>query len=346
MSDDQSEEKSEDASDRKLRKLREDGIVSSSQVGSNFFGLAAGILVAVLLLPWMIARLQNGFDLAFDLAQSDDIYQTGPLRHFLFDIHAPIGVMIIAIIAAAVAFKVLSQGGFIFSMTHVAPDLSKVSPTKGLQNLFKGRAWTDFAATLIRFSIMILVCVILAIQWGPTLLNLDVCVPGCAHEVAWRIIRTLLIACGLLVLAAVVFDLITQKIFFLQEQRMTKTEVKQEQKEMLGQPEIRQERRRLQRDSAATAGTIGVSVATAYFTYGDRVVALIFDPIKAPLPKVAAKSREASTTIEMITQLASRGVPGMEDEEIVAACELLPNGSNVPRKIFMPLAAKLRDMLG
>ena len=136
-----------------------------------------------------------------------------------------------------------------------------------------------------------------------------------------------------------------QKVFFMQEQMMTKTEVKKEQKEMMGQPEVRQERRRLQRDTAALAGTVGLNVATAYFNYGDRVVALAFDPVKVPLPKIAAKSRKAADTIAMIQTLSARGVPGVEDEEIVAACELLPNGSSVPRSIFMPLATGLREML-
>lgn len=345
MSDDGSEEKTEAASDRKLKKLRDDGIVASSQIGSNFAGLAMGLGVTLLLLPMMIERLKQGFTDAFEPRNSSALTDPGLIRYYLVDIMAPIGFVIIAIIVASVGLRILVNGGFLFSLTHVAPSLDKVSPVKGLQNLFKGKALTEFGATFVRFVILLVVCILLAVSWGPTMLNLDLCVPNCAGDVAWRIVRSLLIAAAAVALIAIIFDIGVQKAFFLVEQKMTQTEVKKEQKEMLGQPEIRQERRRLQRDSAQMAGTVGVSVATAYFTYGDRVVALVFDPVKHPLPKIAAKSRVAKTTIEMIQTLEGRGVPGMEDEQIVAACELLPNGSNAPRKIFMQLATKLRELL-
>jgi type III secretion system FlhB-like substrate exporter len=75
------------------------------------------------------------------------------------------------------------------------------------------------------------------------------------------------------------------------------------------------------------------------------VIALAFDPVKNPLPKIAIKSRKAATTITLIQTLINRGVPGRENEEIVAACEVLPIGSSVPRSIFMPVASNLRQMM-
>lgn len=346
MSGDDSEEKSEEASERKLKKLRDDGIVSSSAIGSNYFGFATGVLVTILLMPLLLQRLQDSFSIAFELALNDEPIREDPLHFFLYQVYSPVGGVILAIIAAAVGFKVLSQQGFIFSLTHVQPNLNKVNPVEGLKNLFKGKALTEFAATFIRFCVLLIVCVIVAYIWAPVMLNLDLCVPFCAPSVSWSVVQTILIAAALLILAAIAFDLIVQKVFFLVEQRMTKTEVKQERKEMLGQPEVRQERRRLQRDMTQLAGTVGVSAATIYFNYGDRVVALIFDPIKAPLPKIAAKSREAANTIQMIRDLESRGVPGVEDEEIVSVCELIPNGNAIPRKVFEPVAAHLRSTFG
>jgi len=346
MSDDSSEEKTDEASSRKLRKLREDGIVASSQIGPSYFGLAFGIGVAILLFPTMLSRLTDGFDLVFDPRMIQSPTDTTLIQYFLVTINVPVAVVIATIVVAAVGFKIMVNGGFVFAMSHVAPKLSHVSPATGLKRIFKASSLTDFAGHLVRMIILLTVGLLIMRYWMPVLTNLDMCAPECASSVFWEIVRSFLVACAVLILAAVAFDVGVQKAFFLIEQRMTKTEVKQEQKEMLGQPELRQERKRLQKDTANLAGNVGLNVATAYFTYGDRVVALVFDPVKTPLPKVAAKSRQAKDTIKMVHTLQSRNVPGVEDETIVATCEVLPVGSNIPRKIFLPVATHLRGMLG
>lgn len=343
MSEDQSEEKTDPASERKLRKLRDDGIVATSSLAPNLFGLSVGVSVALLLLPMMIDRLMDGFALVFDNIP-DTVTNPNILQHFLLTMHVPIGVVMVAIMVAAIGFKILLHAGFIFSMTHVTPDLGKVNPAKGLKNLFQGKTLTEFAATFVRFCVLSGVAGFLAYVWAPVLMKTDLCVPHCAQEIFWRVARALLIACAVLVVVAIAFDVIVQRAFFMREQRMTKTEIKREQKDIHGQPEIRQERRRLQRDTAQLAGVTGVSAATVYFTAPGRVVALAFDPVKTPLPVVAAKARTQEEANVMMATLQLRGLPGRQDEEIVAACEVMPIGSAVPRSIFMPLAKQLREI--
>lgn len=345
MSQETSEEKTDPASDRKLRKLREDGIVASSSLGPNLMGLAFGLLVAILLLPSIINRFREGFALAFDPATLSNPTDPQLIEYFFLTINTPIAGVIGTILVAAVGFKILINGGFVFAMSHVKPEFSHVSPISGIKKIFKASSLTDFAANLVRMAVLVIVGTILAWYWIPVLVNLDVCVPDCAQSIFWTIVRAFLIACAVLILVSVAFDVGVQKAFFLIEQRMTKTEVKQETKEMLGQPEIRQERRRLQKDTASMAGSVGLNVTTAYFTYGDRVVALAFDPVKTPLPKIAAKARNARETVEMIRRLDAMGIPGKEHEDIVSVCEVLPVGSSIPRSIFQPVALNLRDLL-
>jgi len=147
-------------------------------------------------------------------------------------------------------------------MKRIEPKLEKVSPAKGFKELFKGRVVTEFFVTVVRFSIMIAAFAFLAYTWGPTFLRLDLCVPSCAEEIVWAVIKSILIASAAFMLISIALDVGMQRAFFMIEQRMTKTEMKKEMKEMLGQPEVRQERKRLQRDSAAMAGTVGAAVAT------------------------------------------------------------------------------------
>jgi len=322
-------EKTDQPSERKLAKLREDGMLPSSETGTNFFAFAVGLAITMMLFNSFRARINGGFTLAFDSLGNADVTEPGFLRYYLIDLHLPILAILVGVIVASILFKTLVHGGFVVSMKRIEPKLEKVSPAKGFKELFKGRVVTEFFVTI----------------WGPTFLRLDLCVPSCAEEIVWAVIKSILIASAAFMLISIALDVGMQRAFFMIEQRMTKTEMKKEMKEMLGQPEVRQERKRLQRDSAAMAGTVGAAVATVYFTYGDRVVGLIFHPTKVPLPKIAAKSRDARGTIEMIRNFESRGLPGKENEKIVEACETLPNGSAVPRSIFETLAHELRDMM-
>lgn len=345
MSDEGSEEKTDPPSERKLAKLREDGMLPSSETGTNFFAFAVGLAITMMLFNSFRAGINGGFTLAFDSLGNADVTEPGFLRYYLIDLHLPILAILVGVIVASILFKTLVHGGFVISMKRIEPKLEKVSPAKGFKELFKGRVVTEFFVTVVRFSIMIAAFAFLAYIWGPTFLRLDLCVPSCAEEIVWAVIKSILIASAAFMLISIALDVGMQRAFFMIEQRMTKTEMKKEMKEMLGQPEVRQERRRLQRDSAAMAGTVGAAVATVYFTYGDRVVGLVFHPTKVPLPKIAAKSRDARGTIEMIRNFESRGLPGKENEKIVEACETLPNGSAVPRSIFEILAHELRDMM-
>ena len=343
---DDSEEKTEPASERKLRKLREDGVVASSQIGAEYVAFAAGLVVAVLLVLPMAARLERGFDTAFAALGEDPVEQPGLLRHFLLDIHAPIALVMGVIVVSGLAFKVLVHKGFVFSLKRVAPDLSHVSPASGLKKLFKGQALTDFAMSALRFTVLAGVMAVVGWVTLPDIANMDLCVPGCAADVAWGAARAILVAVLAVILVTVGLDVMTSQAFFLIEQRMSKTEVKRERKEMLGTPEVKQARRRLQRDAFDSAGVVGLRAATAYFVSREDAVAIVFDRVRSPLPRIAAKGAGREARAEMIAAMRNRGVPGVQSAVIVDACLPRPVGDAVPSHVFGPLAASLRQMMG
>lgn len=346
MSDDQSEEKTDEASDKKLRDLRKKGILPTAPTGSDFFGFGAGLLMFLAILGLMIERLKDGFDTAFtqvETAQGRD--GLGSLRYYLVDQILPLLAILLAVAVGVLAFKLLSQGGFIFAMDRVTPKLENVSIVNGVKKLFKGEAFATLAASALRLFILTGVMVGLAIYWGPTLLTLDMCVPGCVPGVFWSIVRAILIAVAVLIVVSIAFDIAAQRAFFLIEQRMTKSEVKRERKEMLGQPEIRQERRRLGRELLESGDVVGRRRAVIFFYAGEDVVAFAFHPTKIPLPKLAARARGPDAAALLRAQLTSQGVPGVHDPEIVAASVTQALGDSAKREIFEPLALHLRKAL-
>ncbi len=343
---DGSEEKTDDASDRKLRQLRDKGVLPSSPTGSDFAGFGVGLAVTFLLIPLMIDRLRAAFDRAFaNLSSSDASDGFGALEFFLLSTNAPLLGILCAVAVGAVAFKLIAHGGFVFALERVAPKLENVDPINGTKKLFKGEALSNFMAAFVRLLIMIIVLVGLGWYFAPTLLRLDLCAPGCAWPVMWQILRGVLIAVAVLILMSMALDVAVQRAFFLIEQRMTKTEVKRERKEMMGQPEIRQQRRRLSREFSEAGQVVGRNNATMYFYWGDAVVAFAFHPVKVPLPKIAARASGVEQAARLRGQLDAAGIPGKESKAITRASITQNLGDSAKREVFMELATALRAIM-
>ena len=343
---DQSEEKTDDASERKLRKLREKGLLPSAPTGSDFAGLGAGMLAAAAILPLLIDRLRESFDAAFaNLSQGATESGFEALRFFALTVNLPLAAIVAAVAAGGVAFKILSQGGFVFAMEQVTPKLSHVDPAAGLGRLFKGQALAGFAAAALRLTILVAVMGALAWVWAPSLLRLDLCAPACVWPVMWAILRLMLTAVAVLLILSILADVGMQRAFFLIDQRMTKTEVKQERKDTMGQPEIRQERRRRSRELLEGAQVLGRSRAAIYFHDGDDVVAFAFHPTRIPLPKIASRARGAAGAT-LRAELDALGVPGRRSRRVVKVSIGQEPGSAAKREIFADLARALRDVMG
>lgn len=345
MSNDQSEEKTDPASDKKLRDLRKRGIIATAPTASDYVGFAAALLTAILMTGLMVSRLSDGFDMAFNqLAGADTSDNIQALKNFLLDIKMPLLAILAAAATAGILFKIISQNGFVFAMERVQPKLDNINPMNGLKKLFNGDALANFAAALVRFVVLTAVVVALGFLWAPTLLNLDLCTPTCLWPTFWSIACAILIATAVVIIVTIFFDIAVQKAFFLIENRMTKTEVKRERKDMMGQPEIRQERRRLGREMVEGSESVGSNRAAIFFFWGDDVVAFAFHPVKVPLPKLAARARGAEASALLKAQFVTQGVPGFEHKDIVQASISGTLGESAKREIFMPLAGHLRQL--
>jgi len=342
---DESEEKTDPASSKKLRDLRARGIIPTAPTASDYVAFSVALGTTIGLAGMMIDRLASSFDTAFNLlinAETND--STEALRYFLIYLNAPLLGILCAAVAAGVLFKLISQGGFVFAMERVQPNLGAVNPVSGLQNMFKGPAMTNFLASFIRFLVMIIVLVGLGWLWARDLINLDLCSPTCIWPITWVIIRAILTVAAILIIVTIFFDIAIQQYFFMEQQKMSKTEVKQERKDQNGQPEVRSERKRIARELMDGAQAVGRNRATVYFAHGDGAVAFAFHPQKMPLPKVAARARGREAVALLRADLDSRGVTGFPNEEIVEACINLPLGAPAKREVFMTLAGYLRYM--
>ena len=148
---------------------------------------------------------------------------------------------------------------------------------------------------------------------------------------------------ALLVLYVVV-EVLVQKFLFSKDQRMTKSEVKKEQRDQHGTPEVRSARRRLRNDLEASADAIGVQKATMAFFWNDEVVAIRYILDVAPVPILSAKGVSMPESTRIRTIVRENGRREIEDEAFVLAMISKRPGETVPFELYDQLRNLIHTM--
>ena len=241
MSDAQDKDsRTEAPSARKLQQSREQGDVPKSPEVASTFALAAAVAV-VLTSGAMMARGMTDA-LAPFIAHPDAIDLSG---------RGAMAVLKAALLAAAPAFTVLGaaaaagaagnliQHGVLFVPAKLQPNFGKLNPLKGLQHLIGVDNLISFAKSLFKLVAMAaVVFTVLKRRAGglPSLSWLD---PAAILPVTMELLRTLMIA-GIAVFGVcAAVDVFVQRYRFTQRMRMSREDIKHEQKDTDGDPHIK-----------------------------------------------------------------------------------------------------------
>ncbi len=312
-----SEEKSLKPSARKLRKARADGQIAQ-QRDTRLLLVTLGAILFLWSAAGDIARhFQDSAGLAFSLltepTQSYDeiIAQSVATGLRIF------GTLFAIIFGVLVIGSIVLNGGMVFSLAPVTPKLSKLSPVQGFKRMFGTRALIEFAKALTRMLLAGAGIALVLWGWGGALLYAPSCGLGCLIEVSARLAAMVV---GVVVAVSVLFaviDLPVQAWLFQRDQNMTKTEMKNEMKDMNGSPEIRSALRRLRKEAAnAKVSRLGLPRATLIIAGADEAVALRYVKAEYGIPVVVAKVRDPAKFAALVDQAAELGIPMMQDASL------------------------------
>lgn len=240
------------ASERKLKKAREDGQVSRSEDLSHFAVLGAGSVSVLVLAPILFDHLQLsiGRQLSFDAAS---VMQTGQMLTRLADA-TTIGLAgcaaFAAIVSTATIGAAVASGGWVNSLKPVMPDLSRLNPLSGFGNLFTKKKLLSVAKMVLLMGILFAIAGLFLQSGIQTVASLVLQPSSSAirHLVDWLTGGMGLML--LVVLFAALVDLPLQKFLHRDEMKMSHQEVKQEGKESDGNPQIKAKIRQKQREMA------------------------------------------------------------------------------------------------
>ncbi len=292
MADDM--EKTEEPTSKKIEDARKEGNVPNSRDTSGVFTLFVAILALLLLFGYMQDRLLNLVRHIFayqgmEIHQSDiiDIAMI-MMREFIL-----IVIPFALVIALSGIIGTVSQFGFNFTTKPLTPDLSKLDPIKGMKNLLSLKKLIEgLKVTLKSLTAMGVGFWFfwLYIQELPTvaLFNLN-------DQLEWvhdkEIILALVMLFVLFVFAMI--DLVIVRRQYKEKLKMSKQEVKDEMKNMEGDPHVKGKIRQIQMRAAQQRMMANVPEADVVVTNPTHyAVAIKYDETRHSAPLVIAKGKD------------------------------------------------------
>ena len=291
------QEKTEEPSQRKIDKHKEDGKVLSSKEMFVFTGIAGALLLMYafsfafkpLLFEWGNLFVFTGNDKLDDLPTTKSL----DALFFIIKISLYVGVPMLVVVLAT-QFAV---GGINFAPKALSFKSNRINPLSGLKRMFSLKSLVELGKALLKVGLLFASAIgviyyllpqILRITDGNLKTGLEL------TQSSFPLLIGALLIC-LLIIAAI--DYFYQRYEHIKSLRMTKQEVKDEYKQTEGSPEVRAKIRRLQMESATKSATQqealeNMGEATAIITNPTHfAVALKYEVGQLGAPKIIAMGK-------------------------------------------------------
>ncbi|PZF31203.1 flagellar biosynthesis protein FlhB [Curtobacterium sp. MCPF17_051] len=337
MSD--SGERSEQATQQRMREVHEKGQIGRSQD----LGAWIGIAVAALMIPAAIGNAAAaGQDQLLAVQRVIEDPELGAVQALLADALGSMGATLgpmLAVVAVAVLAAAVTQGGVHFRKMTPQPD--HFDPIAGLKRVFGTQALWNGAKALLKTAVVGLVLWFAVQGLMPVLMTSGSLPLSAVLEAAAAGSGTLLraaIVAGLVLAALDVFVVIRRN---RKRTMMTKREVKDENKRSDGDPLVKSQRRSRQLAMSRNRMIQAIGTADVVMTNPTHyAVAIKYEPGRSA-PRVVAKG--AGPVADVIRARAEEErVPIVRDVPLTralhAACEL---GHEIPVDLYTPVARVL-----
>lgn len=247
---------------------------------------------------------------------------------------------IIAIIIGVLGSYV--QIGFLFTLEPIKPKFSHINPINGLKKMFSVRSLLELAKSITK---VVFVSWVAFSSIRGEFVNMLKLMDLSAGQIAAYLVDTALriaikICFSLLIIAAV--DYFFQWRKHEKDIRMSKQEVKEEYKQIEGNPEIKSRIKRKQREISMRRMLSDVPKADVVITNPTHyAVAIKYEPQKMPAPYVVAKGTDYMA--QRIKEVAKENkIHIMENKSLAQALyKTVDIGEAVPQELYKAVAEVL-----
>lgn len=342
------EGRTEDPTEHKIRKAREEGKVAKSQDVTGAIVLLFTVLGLGLLAGYILELAVEMVHYFLRQAVETDITSNGTpfIAFYSYFIRLTLPVGAIAFVAAVMGNYL--QVGPLFTLKPITPDFKRIAPN--FSKFFK-RAFASAEAGFNLAKALGKIAIIAAVAF----INIRAQVGRLANLVHRPFLQALSLVAGiafsLLVQVAVIllllslFDYLFQRRQHIESIKMTREEVKEERKTFEGDPLIKSRLRQRMQEILSRNMVQNVPKADVVVTNPTHfAVALEYNRLSMPAPTVIAKGQDA--VAQRIREVAQEhNIPVMENKPLARALYAeVEIGDVIPEKFFAALVAVLKEV--
>ncbi len=284
-------EKTEEPSPKKIEDAKKDGNVPRSQDTSGFVTLSVAIAATFGFLGFIHSRLDKLYIYYHSLMGTEltktVVFDIGfnSLRELLFMV-----IPLASIVALSGIIAGVMQFGFNFTTKPLEPKLSKIDPIKGFGKLFSMKKLIEGVKITAKVAIIFSVAFYFLIEFTKelsTVINFSL-----ISQLVWlrdKIIMMVAIMLILFFILALV-DLLIVRFQYFKDLRMSKQEIKDEYKQMEGDPQVKARIKQVQMQMAQKRMMQDIPSADVIITNPTHyAVAIRYDKEKENAPRIIAK---------------------------------------------------------
>lgn len=336
------ESKTEKASEKKVRDAIDKGNIPVSREASTFASIAALVLALQFFAAADVTRMAQSLRMFLDnpagwrLENSSDVLMV--FREVGWNAVGVLLPVITLLLVAGLAASFLQNIPQLVG-ERIKPEWSRVSLFKGWTRIFGIQGQVEFLKGVFKFAAVAGVGWALARTAQFDVFNAMYAEPHAVPELLFNLVKAMFIAIGGAALALMLVDLLWSRFHWAQELRMTKQEVKDELKQLDGDPLLKSRMRSLARDRSRKRMIASVPRATLVIANPTHfAVALRYVREEGGAPLVIAKGQDlVALKIREIAE--ANNIPVVEDKPLARALyDVVEVDRFIPREFYKAVA--------
>ncbi|MFT6071637.1 MAG: flagellar biosynthetic protein FlhB [Alphaproteobacteria bacterium] len=303
MADD--DDKTEEPTDRKLQKAREEGNVPKSEDFNGFLGLSLGILtlftISNVYTEDLLANMGGCFESIFE--DKLNHYVTEKCQGYLnVVIEISIITFISGIFGSTLGYLILSKG-FVISKEPLKLNMQALDLGKNLTNLFNKENATSMAISIAKETLLYGSFFLIVLYFLPGIVYQTFCFENCRGNVPVIFIYVLVATYTLISFIFAAIDVPLKIIFWKAKLKMSHKDIKDEHKESEGSPDIKRAQNEFRND-LLHGSPAGPKNATFFIKGAGMIFGIRYNRQESPAPMVVAMGKKPDKA-NAIAQIAS-----------------------------------------
>ena len=336
-----SDEKTEEATPKRKSDARKKGQIARSKDVGLAITFIATILVIVILSDTVVGSFKK--NIIYFLSEAGSIELTngtvkGLTSLVLSKMATTLLPIVLPIMVAGVAASLL-QSGFLIVKDAIKPSLGKLNPINGFKNMFSKRSAVELIKNLISISIIVYLAYSYVKDNFYKILNIgNLYLPTMGVEVK-SLLLGIFYRIAIFVVAVAAIDYLVQVLLHKKEMRMTKEEIKEEYKQMEGDPQIKSKIKQKQREMSRRRMIDSVGDATVVITNPTHLaVAIKYEEGKMEAPQVVAKGADL-LALKIKEKARESDVPIIENKPLARMIyEQVEIDKFIPQEMYQAVA--------